>query len=179
MCAFGLAVYTAPTTGCRDRHSSRHNFGAAPSRGFLALGQNTHAAKMRGRGRGGGGMETPFVAGIDDLGTFPDRAKIDALGMIARDALGNQNQVRKLCNILLNKLQTADAPRKLPILYLLDYLSKKLGAEFQNGFVTLLVPTVVAAYSAVSCRCFLDNSTGRVQGTGGRNRAHMNIYTVH
>lgn len=90
-----------------------------------------------------------FAAGLSDLGTFPDKSKIEALCMIAEDARGSTLRVNSVCSELLAKLGAVEPPRKLPLLYTLDYISKKLGAEFQAGFVTHLATAFVAAYALV------------------------------
>jgi hypothetical protein len=92
----------------------------------------------------------PYLQGLDDLGSYPDKAKIDALGMIAEDCLGDAAAVSSLCAAHLAKLAACDPPRKLPLLYVVDHLSKQLGAEFQAGFVAAhLVPTFLAAFRQV------------------------------
>lgn len=97
-------------------------------------------------------MEHPFSLGIDDLGNRPDKAKIDALGMIAEDASGDPAAVQVLSGILFRKLGTVEPPRKLPILYLIDHITKKLGRDFQAVFAGTLVQEFVAAYGQVSRR---------------------------
>lgn len=91
-------------------------------------------------------MQHPFGAGIDELGTHPDRVKFEAMGMIAEDALGNPAAISNLCSIIWSKLNMVDGPRKLPILYLLDYISKRFGEPFQFAFSGQLVPSFVSAY---------------------------------
>ena len=90
-----------------------------------------------------------FAAGLSELGTFPDKSKIDALCMIAEDARGSPTAVANVCSELLSKLGSVDPSRKLALLYTLDYISKKLGAEFQAGFATHLAHAFLAAYPLV------------------------------
>ena len=92
----------------------------------------------------------PFARGIDELGSYPDKAKIDALGMIAEDSIGNPQQIQELCTILYQKLELVNMNKKLPILYLIDHISKKLGTEFHEGFSPKLVTSFVNAYRQVS-----------------------------
>lgn len=94
-------------------------------------------------------MDHPFAQGIDGLGTHPDKAKIDALGMIAEDAIEDKSAINQLCGILYTKLAQVHPSKKLPILYLIDHISKKLGTEFHEGFAPELVASFVAAYSQV------------------------------
>ena len=75
-----------------------------------------------------------FLRGLAALGTVAERAQIAAIAMVAEDALGDAGEVAALAAALLQRVGAADAPRKLPLLYALDHLSKRLGAEFQAAF---------------------------------------------
>jgi hypothetical protein len=94
--------------------------------------------------------EDPFEKGLEDLGTVPDRATIEVLSMLAEDALGDPSNVSAVCGTLLRRISSIDSQRKLPLLYLLDFISKNLGAEFQSGFAPMLPSVVVSAYRSVS-----------------------------
>jgi hypothetical protein len=92
-----------------------------------------------------------FASALDDLGTTPDRAKIDVLGMVAEDAVGDAALVQQLANIFLARLAAAAPARKLAMLYALDYISKKkaLSRSFQAAFAPSLVRAFTEAYGAV------------------------------
>jgi CID domain len=92
----------------------------------------------------------PFSRGLDDLGTVADRAKITGLAMCAEDALGSKPAVEYIANVLYTKLATVEANRKLPILYVLDYIVKSLGIEFQQAFSPNLVSSVLDAFPSLS-----------------------------
>lgn len=95
-------------------------------------------------------MEDPFAKGLEDLGTVPDRSTIEVLSMLAEDALGDPANVSAVCGTLLRRISIIESSRKLPLLYLLDFISKNLGAEFQTGFAPMLSSVVVSAYRTVS-----------------------------
>lgn len=72
---------------------------------------------------------------------------------MADDALEDASPasaVQLLCNILFSSLAAAAPQCKLPILYALDYLSKKKGPLFQAGFSTQLVRAFMGAFETVS-----------------------------
>ena len=91
-----------------------------------------------------------FTRGLDALGAHPDRFKIEAIAMVAEDALGDEAAVAALAAALLQRVAAAEAPRKLPLLYALDHMSKKLGAEFQAALAPRVAPALVAAFRAAS-----------------------------
>ena len=95
-------------------------------------------------------MDASFLRGLDALGTLADRAQIAAIAMVAEDALGDAPAVAALAAALLQRLAAAEAPRKLPLLYALDHLSKRLGAEFQAAFAPLVAGALGAAFRALA-----------------------------
>lgn len=94
-----------------------------------------------------------FAKGLDDLDAFPDKAKINALYMMADDASGDPAMIAEVCNTLFEKLHVADPSRKLSIFYVLDIISKKGGAQFQQAIAPHLVSAFVQAYAEV-CASF-------------------------
>jgi hypothetical protein len=95
-------------------------------------------------------INDPFSKGLEDLGTIPDRSTIEGLAMLAEDALGDPSNVSTLCGVLLRRISTVESQRKVPLLYLLDFISKNLGPEFQTGFAPMLASVIVSAYHTVS-----------------------------
>lgn len=93
--------------------------------------------------------DAAFAAGLASLGTFPDRAKIEGLAMVAEDALGDAGAVAAVAAALLGGLSSAEPVRKLPILYTLDYIVKHQGAEFVAALAPSIVDAVTAAFSAL------------------------------
>jgi hypothetical protein len=61
-------------------------------------------------------MADPFSRSLDALGTFPERTKIEAIVMLAMDAAGDPGAVAYIAGVVLDKLLSAPAPRKLPLL---------------------------------------------------------------
>lgn len=90
-----------------------------------------------------------FAKGLDDLAAYPDKAKINALFMMAEDASGDPVMISEVCNTLLGKLHSAEPSRKLSILYVLDIVSKKGGAQFQQAFAPHLLSSFMQVYSEV------------------------------
>jgi hypothetical protein len=96
----------------------------------------------------------PFSRGLDDLGTFPDRAKIEGLVMVAEDAAGDTAALAALADAALTKLALAAPAAKLPLLYVIDAVGKNrtVGPSFQAALGSRLVSTVLGAASQVRRR---------------------------
>ena len=96
-------------------------------------------------------MADAFGTGLDNLGPFPDRVKIESLIMVAEDAAGDVDAVAALAETALNKLAMADPARKLSLLYVIDAVGKNrsVGPAFQTALGPRLVSTVVNAASQV------------------------------
>jgi hypothetical protein len=94
-------------------------------------------------------MADPLAAGIDDLGTVADRVKLDALRMVAEDAAGNPAAVRRVAGTLIGKLAALPPPRKIPVMYLIDYIVKTLRPEFQEALAPYITKAFVDAFYQV------------------------------
>jgi len=95
-------------------------------------------------------MSDVFNLGLLDLGDVPDKGKIEALGMIAEDALGDSACVQSLCATLYSRLNACPPSGKIPLLYTLDHITKKLGSEFSDAFSPALTDNFAAAYATLS-----------------------------
>jgi len=69
---------------------------------------------------------------VDDLGTFPDKVKINSLSMVAEDHAGSSRNAKALYNIILESLVSADVncDRKLPLVYVVDSILKNVKGQF-------------------------------------------------
>ena len=92
----------------------------------------------------------PFSAGLARLVTA-DRDMLSALCMMAEDVLDAEGAAgsEALAAAYFARLAAAPRAAKLPLLYALDYMAKRLGARFQGGFAPQLVAALPAAFSAV------------------------------
>jgi hypothetical protein len=95
-------------------------------------------------------MGDALADGIDDLGTVAERVKLDALGMIAEDATGHPAAVRRVAGTLVGKLTALPPPRKVPVLYLIDYIVKRLRPEFQEALSPHITRAFVDAFYSAS-----------------------------
>jgi hypothetical protein len=93
-----------------------------------------------------------FSRGIADLGAFPDKQRIDALTMVASDAVGSSELVNAYSRTLLDAIYTAEAPRKLPLVYVVDAISKMRvgGSVFQQAMEPEITQCFLAAYAQVT-----------------------------
>ena len=95
-------------------------------------------------------MAAAFARGVAELGTFPDKSKIDVLAMLASDALGDAEAVSTLARILMDSIYAAPPPRKLPLVYIVDAIVKmRGGAEFQAALAPEIAQCFETAYSQV------------------------------
>jgi hypothetical protein len=92
----------------------------------------------------------PFSAGLARLVTA-DRDMLSALCMMAEDVLDAEGAAgsEALAAAYFARLAAAPRAAKLPLLYALDYMAKRLGARFQGGFAPQLVAALPTAFSAV------------------------------
>lgn len=92
-----------------------------------------------------------FSRGLGDLGAFPDRAKIEALCMVAEDAAGDADAVAFLATTALDALEHANPERILSLLYVIDAVSKNrvVGHEFQAAAGARIADVVVSAWQRV------------------------------
>lgn len=94
-----------------------------------------------------------FARGVAELGTFPDKGKIDVLAMLASDALGDAAAVPAFARLLLDGVYGAHPPRKLPLVYVIDAVVKmRGGAEFQAALAPEIAQCFESAYSQVGAR---------------------------
>lgn len=91
-----------------------------------------------------------FSRGVMDLGTFPDKSKIESLSMLASDVLGDEGKVAEFSRILVDSIYSAPSPRKLPLVYVVDAIVKmRGGAEFQAALKAEIAQCFLSAYSGV------------------------------
>lgn len=92
-----------------------------------------------------------FADGLSDLGAHPDRAKIEALTMLAEDAAGDADVVRAYAETALGALVSAPPAHKLTLLYVIDSISKSriVGAEFQAATSSRISDVVVGTWHQV------------------------------
>lgn len=81
------------------------------------------------------------------LGNFPDRAKIESLCMLVEDVLSEPTTLAGVAVLFIGQLQIADASCKLPILYSIDFIAKKLGLPFQDALRPFIADAVVSAHA--------------------------------
>ena len=91
-----------------------------------------------------------FVRGVSELGTYPDKSKIDVLAMLASDALGVSDTVRAFARILIDGIYSAPGPKKLPLVYIIDAVVKMRGGiEYQEALAPEIAQCFISAYSQV------------------------------
>lgn len=96
-------------------------------------------------------MDAAFAAGLDGIGAFPDKIKIEALQMLAEDAVGNPAAIATLADLALTKFALASSDRKISLFYVIDAIGKSrlMGPAFQEACGTRLVTTALNAASQV------------------------------
>lgn len=99
-------------------------------------------------------LDAAFAAGLDEVGAFPDRVKIEALVMMAEDAAGDAHAIGALAATALDRLTAAAPDRKLSLLYVIDAVGKNktVGVPFQEACGLRLVTVVLDAASQVRAR---------------------------
>jgi hypothetical protein len=94
-------------------------------------------------------MADAFGRALDDLGTVAERAKIDSLCMMAEDALSDPEEIARLCSTLLQRLARADQSRKLPMIYAIDAIAKRMGLPYQSKLSTRIVSAIADSYDVL------------------------------
>jgi len=87
--------------------------------------------------------------GVDALNGHPDKAKIDALVLLASDAVGDGSEVAAVVAALLGRLGAAPPAGKIAVLYVIDAVIKGAGIDFQRALAPVIVPAVAAVYDVV------------------------------
>ena len=69
---------------------------------------------------------------VDDLGTFPDKVKINSLSMVAEDHADSSRNASAIYNLIRESLLSTDVhcDRKLPLVYVVDSILKNVKGEF-------------------------------------------------
>ena len=69
---------------------------------------------------------------VKDLGTFPDKVKINSLSMVAEDHAESSRNATAIYNIIRESLVSTDVhcDRKLPLVYLIDSILKNVKGKF-------------------------------------------------
>lgn len=69
---------------------------------------------------------------IEDLGTFPDKVKINSLSMVAEDHAESSGNAAAIYNIIRESLisTSVHCDRKLPLVYLIDSILKNVKGRF-------------------------------------------------
>jgi len=69
---------------------------------------------------------------VKDLGTFPDKVKINSLSMVAEDHAESSRNATAIYNIIRESLVSTDVhcDRKLPLVYLIDSILKNVKGQF-------------------------------------------------
>jgi pre-mRNA cleavage complex 2 protein Pcf11 len=69
---------------------------------------------------------------VEDLGTFPDKVKINSLSMVAEDHADSQKSAAAIYNVIRALLisPSVHSDRKLPLVYVLDSILKNVKGEF-------------------------------------------------
>jgi hypothetical protein len=91
-----------------------------------------------------------FLRGVSELGTYPDKQKIDVLTMLAADMLGHVDMMQAISRTLLDAIYAVEPSRKLPLVYVVDAISKmKGGREYQVLMEPEIPQCFVTAYAQV------------------------------
>jgi hypothetical protein len=69
--------------------------------------------------------------------------------MLVDDVLTDSAMMSGVALQFINRLQAVDSSGKLPILYSIDYIAKKLGMPFQNALRPFIADAVILAHSAL------------------------------
>jgi hypothetical protein len=69
---------------------------------------------------------------VEDLGTFPDKVRINSLSMVAEDHAESSRNATAIYNIIRESLISADVhcDKKLPLVYLVDSILKNVKGQF-------------------------------------------------
>lgn len=96
-------------------------------------------------------MDAAFSSGLDGIGAFPDRIKIEALQMLAEDAAGNPAALAVLTDLAITKFTLASPDRKVSLFYVIDAIGKSriVGPAFQDACGPRLVSAALGAATQV------------------------------
>lgn len=97
-------------------------------------------------------MADAFRRGLDELGSFPDRLKMESLAMLAEDAVGDVATLTGMAVSIVSRLRSVDVVGRIPLLYLVDFISKRrgpLGSQFQAAMQPFVADAVMDAYATL------------------------------